>query len=261
MKKVKAVFFDIDGTLLGLKSKHIPESTLEAIQLLKNKGIQVIVSTGRSYAHAKFLKTHGFESFITFNGSLCVAEDGEIIFKHIIDSEDILALHQHLLNIDSFPVGIMTTDNSYISHVTEEVTSIFDLLKLEVPETIHLSEILNKEVLQLNLFVDEIKEQKILNEVFKQCESSRWCPTFIDVNAKGISKRVGMDHFLKRYGIERSETMAFGDGGNDIHMLKAAGIGVAMANASQQVQSVADYVTATTEEDGIWQALKRYEII
>ncbi|GAA4807416.1 Cof-type HAD-IIB family hydrolase [Olivibacter ginsenosidimutans] len=260
-ENIKAIFFDIDGTLLGLKSKEIPESTIEAIQQLKRKNIQVIVSTGRSYAHAKFLKSYGFECFITFNGSYCVAEDDEVIFKHVIDPEDIQALYQHLLYTEHFPVGVMTTDNSYISHVTDDVTTIFNLLKLQVPETLPLMEILNKEVLQLNLFVDEVKEQRIINEVLKQCESSRWCSTFIDVNAKGITKRIGMEHFLARHGIDLRNTMAFGDGGNDIQMLHAAGIGIAMANASDRVKQVANYVTTTTEEDGIWRALKRYEII
>jgi len=261
MTKVKAVFFDIDGTLLGLKSKEIPASTIEAIQRLKQQDIRVIVSTGRSYAHAKFLQTYGFESFITFNGSYCVAEDNEVIFKHVIDPEDIQALHCHLQTMDDFPVGVMTTDDSYISHITEDVTSVFELLKLQVPQAIPFADVLHMEMLQLNLFVDEQKEQFIIKEVFRKCESSRWCATFVDVNAKGISKRIGMEHFLDRYDISMSETMAFGDGGNDIQMLQAAGIGVAMENASNTVKQAANYVTTTTEEDGIWHALKKYELI
>jgi len=260
MTKIKAVFFDIDGTLLGLKSKEIAPSTLEAIHLLKKKDVQVIVSTGRSYRHAKFLKAHGFDSFITFNGSYCVAEDNEVVFKHVIDASDIQLLHDHL-HVDEFPVGVMTTDDSFISHVTDEVTTVFDMLKLQVPQAMPFADALNKEVLQLNLFVDEVKEQFIINKVFKRCESSRWCPVFIDVNAKGISKQIGMEHFLSRYGIDNTQTMAFGDGGNDIQMLQAARIGVAMGNAGKAVKQVADYVTTTAEEDGIWHALKLYDLI
>lgn len=261
MEKVKAVFFDIDGTLLGLKSKEIPASTLEALQLLKNKGIQIIVSTGRSYSHAKFLKTHGFDSFITFNGSYCVAEDNEVIFKHVINDTDIRLLHDHLATTDNFPVGVMTTEGSFISQVTDDVSSIFDLLKLQVPMAMPFADALTKEVLQLNLFVDEEKEKFIINNVFKGCESSRWCPLFTDVNAKGISKLIGMQHFLSRYGIDMAATMAFGDGGNDIQMLQAAGVGIAMGNAGNNVKDAANYVTTTTEEDGIWHALKLYEVI
>lgn len=261
MTNIKAVFFDIDGTLLGLESKEIPASTIEAIHLLKKKGIQVIVSTGRSYAHAKFLKAHGFDDFITFNGSYCITGGDEVLFKHVIHASDLQFLYNHLQTVDNFPVGVMTTEGSFISHITDDVTAIFNLLKLEVPQAKPFAEVLDKEVLQLNLFVDEKNEQFIIKEVFRQCESSRWCPVFIDVNAKGISKQIGMEHFLNRYGIDLADTMAFGDGGNDIQMLSAAGIGIAMGNAGKNVKQAANYVTTTTEDDGIWHALKLYEII
>jgi Cof subfamily protein (haloacid dehalogenase superfamily) len=261
MNKIKAVFFDIDGTLIGLKSKQIPASTLEALKLLKDQGIKIIISTGRSYAHAKFLKEHGFDGFITFNGSYCVAEDEEVLFKQMIAAEDLQLLHDHQELTGRFPVGVMTTDGSYISEINDDVLSIFDLLKLQVPAAIPFQEVLNREVLQLNLFVDERQEQFLVSKVFRNCESSRWCPVFTDVNARGISKRIGMEQFLGRFGIRMSESMAFGDGGNDIQMLEAAGIGVAMDNAGDNVKRAARYVTATTEEDGIWHALKAHAVI
>ncbi|SEK99373.1 Cof-type HAD-IIB family hydrolase [Parapedobacter koreensis] len=259
--KVQAVFFDIDGTLLGLKSKAIPDSTIEALALLKAKGVKIIVSTGRSYEHARFLASYGFDGFITFNGSYCVDGEGQSFFRHTIDASDIQLLHDHLSTVDHFPVGVMTTEGSFISDITDDVTAIFELLKLEVPRPEPFAEALNNEVLQLNLFVDENKESHIINNVLKNCESSRWCPTFIDVNARGISKQIGMEQFFSRYSLSAGRTMAFGDGGNDIQMLRAAGVGVAMSNAGDHVKAAADYVTDTTEEHGIWNALKKYDII
>ena len=259
--KVQAVFFDIDGTLLGLKSKSIPDSTIEALALLKAQGIKLIVSTGRSYEHAQFLSPYGFDGYITFNGSYCVDGAGNSFFRHTIDVDDIRILHEHLHTIDRFPVGVMTTEGSFISDITDDVTAIFKLLKLEVPPPKPFAEALTTEVLQLNLFVDEEKETHLINKVLKNCESSRWCPEFIDVNARGISKQIGMEQFFTRYGLTAAQTMAFGDGGNDIQMLRTAGVGVAMGNAGDNVKAVADYVTGTTEEDGIWNALKQYGII
>src|SRR5690606_2356982 len=122
---VKAVFFDIDGTLLGLKSKAIPDSTIEALALLKAKGIKIFVSTGRSYEHARFLARHGFDGFITFNGSYCVDAEGQAFFRHTIDVDDIRILHDHLTAIENFPVGVMTTEGSFISAVTHDVTATF----------------------------------------------------------------------------------------------------------------------------------------
>ena len=259
--KIDTVFFDVDGTLLGLQSKCIPDSTIEALSILKSKGIKIVVSTGRAYDHAKFLAAYDFDAFITFNGSYCVDAQGEAFFRHSIDAGDIQLLHAHLDRFDNFPVGVMTTEGSFISDITEDVHAIFQLLKLEVPEPRDFSHALNREVLQLNLFVDELKEKYIINEILKNCASSRWCPQFIDVNARGISKQIGMEHFFKRYGLAPERSMAFGDGGNDIEMLKAAGVGIAMGNAGKPVKAVADHITDSTEENGIWNALKRYELI
>ena len=70
-----------------------------------------------------------------------------------------------------------------------------------------------------------------------------------------------MEQFFAKFGLSARHTMAFGDGGNDIQMLRAAGVGIAMANASDNVKAAADYVTDTTEQHGIWNALKRYGVI
>ena len=81
------------------------------------------------------------------------------------------------------------------------------------------------------------------------------------MNLVGISKATGLSAFADYYGIEMAEIMACGDGGNDIPMLKAAGIGVAMGNASEQVKSVADFVTDTVDDNGLCKVLKRFGLI
>ena len=87
---------------------------------------------------------------------------------------------------------------------------------------------------------------------------SRWHPLFADVNLAGISKATGLSAFADYYGIEMAEIMACGD---DIPMLKVAGIGVAMGNASETVKASADFVTDTVENDGLCKALKHFGII
>ncbi|XJR89701.1 HAD hydrolase family protein [Elizabethkingia anophelis] len=75
------------------------------------------------------------------------------------------------------------------------------------------------------------------------------------------SKQVGIEVFCKHYGIDVSQTMAFGDGGNDITMLKYVALGVAMGNANPEVKEIADYVTDDIDNDGILKALKHFEVI
>ena len=96
---------------------------------------------------------------------------------------------------------------------------------------------------------------------FPECVSSRWSPLMADINMRGVTKASGMDVFLRHYGIDRSRSMAFGDGGNDVAMLRAAGAGVAMGNACDEALAAADYVTASVDDDGIRRALEHFGVI
>ena len=98
-------------------------------------------------------------------------------------------------------------------------------------------------------------------KVLSHCESTRWNPLFTDIVPLGSSKRVGIDKMLEHYHIGLDECMAFGDGGNDIQMLSHVGIGVAMGNAAEDVMSAAGYVTPSVDENGVYNALKHFNII
>ena len=97
--------------------------------------------------------------------------------------------------------------------------------------------------------------------VLPNCEATRWNPLFADVVPKGSSKAIGIDKIIEHYGFSLDETMAFGDGGNDMEMLKHVGIGVAMGNAGDEVKDVADYVTDSVDDDGVWNALVHFGVI
>ena len=100
-----------------------------------------------------------------------------------------------------------------------------------------------------------------LTPTVEQIAGTRWHPLFADVNVAGTSKATGLSLFADYYRVKVSEIMACGDGGNDIPMLKAAGIGVAMGNASEKVQSVADFVTDTVDNNGLYKVLKHFGVI
>ena len=89
----------------------------------------------------------------------------------------------------------------------------------------------------------------------------RWHPLFADIIARGNSKSHGIDQMLAYYGIDLKDTMAFGDGGNDIPMLKHVGMGIAMGNAAPHIQAAADYITTSVDEEGIMKALKHFHIL
>lgn len=93
------------------------------------------------------------------------------------------------------------------------------------------------------------------------CISSRWCQEFADVTARNADKGRGLLAVAAHQGIDVNETAAFGDGGNDIPIVKTAGVGIAMGNANDALKAVADYVTTSVDDDGIYNALKHLKII
>ena len=97
--------------------------------------------------------------------------------------------------------------------------------------------------------------------IMSGCEATRWYPSFTDVVPAGSSKRIGIDKVIEYFGISLNETMAFGDGGNDIAMLKHAGIGIALGNADDEVKNSADYVTTSVDDDGVVNALKHFGLM
>jgi hydroxymethylpyrimidine pyrophosphatase-like HAD family hydrolase len=93
------------------------------------------------------------------------------------------------------------------------------------------------------------------------CTSGRWHPAFTDITAKGADKGEGILTLSARLGLDARYTMAFGDGGNDTSMIKAAGIGVAMGNALESLKREADYTTTSVDDDGILNALRHFGIV
>ena len=125
---------------------------------------------------------------------------------------------------------------------------------------VYLSELNGAAVYQLIAFFTQEEEAEIMS-FLPGCVATRWNPLFTDVVAKGSSKAVGIEQMAAHFGISVEETMAFGDGGNDVAMLRRAGIGVAMGNAEASVQREADYVTTSVDEDGVWNALRHFGLI
>lgn len=260
---IKAAFFDIDGTLVSFNTHKVSDSSKEAIRLLKEKGIKVFIATGRIKKHINNIDDLVFDGYITANGFDCYIGD-KSIYRHSIAKEEIYSLIDYLKNKELFPCSIMMNSGIFINYVTKEVEEVSKSINLPIPAVDNYYEFLEKnidDILQINLFVDENKEKQLMSKIFKNCESSRWHPAFTDVNTKGGGKHIGIDKIIEYYGIKLEDTIAFGDGGNDISMIKHAHIGVAMGNANEGVKKIADYITDDVDNDGIFNALKHFNII
>jgi len=258
---VKAVFFDIDGTLVSFNTHKIPDSTLEALSLLKKKGIKTFIATGRPYFVIDNLGDLTFDGYITMNGSLCLTGEKETIYKNAIQRQDIEALIHFQNNGYAFPCMVATAEEIFTNYIDENVIEVLKQINFITPVHKSLSEALSKDVYQLMGFFNDNQESEIMSNVLTHCETTRWNPLFTDIIAKGNSKQVGMDKVLGHFSLDLKDTMAFGDGGNDISMLRHAAQGIAMGNASEEVKQSASYITDSVDDNGIWNALKHFGVI
>ena len=105
MGKIKAVFFDIDGTLVSFKTHRIPQSTLDAVAALRSRGIKVYIATGRPVPFIDNLGELEYDGMITVTGAHCFTRGGEIIFHRAVSTGSVERVVEHLTHgTDAYPV-------------------------------------------------------------------------------------------------------------------------------------------------------------
>ena len=254
---IKAIFFDIDGTLLSSKTHSLLPGTLEAFDLLHKKGIRTLISSGRPMTLIPTLPVH-FDGFITVNGGYCLA-DGEVIHRNPISSDDTTKWLDYVRQTGIVTM-CFTADKMYINRISDTTMKLREQLGFTMPPVRPLDEMSTSEVYQFIAMQPKEDDAKAL-EHLSNCRMPRWHPVFTDVIPADSSKAVGISKIISHYGIDIEETMAFGDGANDIEMLQYVKIGVAMGNASDEVKRKSDYVTLDSDSEGILSALIKLKII
>lgn len=257
--RIKAVFFDIDGTLVSFTTHTVPESARRAIGELRQRGVKVFISTGRLLKHVSIVSDIEVDGYITVNGSYCITAAGDVIFERAFSRQTVERVIDLAEQYD-FDLNVMTHDNMYVTGMGERVQYIAKMINI-MPEVTDVRAIAaTQSVVQMCPYIDKELEQKIM-PLLPDCVGSRWIDLFMDLNLKGVDKSLGISEVMKYYGMDLSQAMAFGDGGNDIPMVRDAAIGVAMGNACDELKQVADYVTASVDEDGVVRALEHFGLI
>lgn len=256
---IKAVFFDIDGTLLDHEFHRMPRSTLTALKQLRKQGIKLFVATGRPPNNLTTIKQwFDFDGYLTSNGQYCFNEE-TVIYEKYIEYDDIKNILPYL-NEFQIPVLFATLEENFsniANYRLDEVASSLNQPRYPVKSA---DEILDHQIVQLMAYIDEAEDEKFLSYL-PNCKSVRWTPVFADIIPIDGGKNRGIDQMIKHYQIDLDEVMAFGDGGNDIDMLQHVGIGIAMGNASDIVKAASDYVTSKIDDDGIYRGLKKFGLI
>lgn len=257
-----ALFFDIDGTLVSFKTHRIPESTVRALTLVKQNGSQVYIATGRPPLIISNLSQieHLIDGYITTNGALCYIGN-EIVLYQPISKTDVNTCVQDSIN-KRYGLIVVGRDKVAVLDPTGDVDRIFRLYLdvKEFNEPSPLEEVLKQDILQLTAFVGADYETNLLSRM-PDCISGRWHPEFTDITANGADKGKGIIAIAAHKGFDPTQTIAFGDGGNDLSMIIQAGTGVAMANATDTLKLHADYITDSVDEDGILNALRHFNVI
>ena len=259
---IKALFFDIDGTLVSFDTHEIPLSTVHALSEAKLHGIRIFISTGRPKHFITNLNAieNLIDGYVTTNGALSTIGNKTIRITavHPDDLNEILRFVETFCSpcilMGLAGIGILNRNEMFDDVICNMLK--IDCSTYEKP----IDELLRAPVLQITPFFSiEEERQAMLNA--PNCTAVRWIEHFCDITSTEADKGKGLAAIAQAEGIDISETMAFGDGGNDIAIIQRAGIGVAMGNASDEVKTAADYVTTNIDNDGVRNALLHFGII
>lgn len=260
---IKAIFFDVDGTLISFKTHKMPKDTRESLEKLRKKGIKLFLATGRSPGALGMLKKivdFEFDGYVTFNGQYCIVEN-EVIHKMTIPKETFKRLVPYLEE-KNISCEFSEIDRTYINFKNERVETLEGILG-STAENVPIGDINRvfvEDIYQMCAFITPEEEESFLKHSPK-CDSVRWNEVFADIiNVKG-GKDIGIEKILDYFGLTKEESMAFGDGGNDIEMLKYVHLGVAMGNAGGDVKESADFVTLDVDSGGITFALDKFGVL
>ena len=254
MRNKKVLFLDMDGTTLD-DDKQLSEANLDALCRAVKAGHEVVITTGRTHSSAGYLREHygldriGCRYMIVYNGAAILdCETGKLLYSKTIPVEYaarmIDAAREEGVYLHSYTEKKVLTERDdenlavYLKRTSMEAEIVPDLKKaVDRPP--------------YKLLAVEVRDPDRLL-AFKQNQSS-WikgkvdmyfsCREYLEVVPEGVSKGTALQMFCKMREIPIEHTIAAGDEGNDLSMLRAAGIGCAVANAQEEVKKTADYVT------------------
>lgn len=256
---IKAIFFDIDGTLRNFTEKGIRPTTYRAIDLARSRGVLCFIATGRHLLEIQeenLLGRLAFDGYILLNGGLCLDSSFSPIYENPIPPSQIqtmLALQKEL----GFSLLFMERDRLYVSHITPQLEKLQAQIGTSVPPVDpHMERGLSHPVYQMSPFTSQLTRE-FLAARLPLCDITSWHDGgAFDVTPKGGDKQLGIRKIMEHYGFSRTEIAAIGDGYNDIAMIRYAGIGIAMGNGNSQVKAAADFVTSSIDEDGLLQGVE-----
>lgn len=266
--KYKLIAIDMDGTLLN-SNNEVSERTKIAIEKAKEKGVHIVISTGRVLKSAlHYSETLKLKNpIIACNGAIIVDESSNIIYKNPIDK----SLIKSIIDIAKAKnIYYHFYDESrFYSHVrVEEVLAFYNEgsegNSIDVKIFDDIEQIIENEDLNVYkfIFIDDNKDnlQSLrleLDKIDNIGTSSSWINN-IEAMGCNVSKGEAIKELCIKLNIKPEEVIAIGDSENDLSMLSFAGLGVAMGNGDEIIKKRSDYITDTNDEDGVAKVIEKF---
>ncbi|ROR30815.1 hypothetical protein EDD66_102471 [Mobilisporobacter senegalensis] len=270
---IKLIGLDLDGTVFNEK-KQISDRTINAISKAIEKGVTVIPATGRPYGGLpnEFTSIPGVRYALTANGSSIIdLMEKKVIYSNLIDVKAALDIIDELLTfdaiIDIFIDGTGYSPKSSISCVrdymhTEEMADYFIKTRLFYDNDAKtFIRDMDQPIEKIQLLFKDISKKEKASEILKAHSDFAFTSALtnnIEINSVTANKGDGLLGLGTHLGIKREQIMACGDSYNDYEMIKSAGLGIAMGNATKDIKEIADFITLTNEEDGVAYAIEKY---
>lgn len=266
---IKLIAIDLDGTLFD-KEKNISEENKQAIKEAKEKGIYVVIATGRPY-HGVYpvLKELNLLSdndyVMCYNGAKIMnVGTQEVLFSRLINGKVVKELfaeaNNYNLDIHAFRANeeLITPKHNEYTDVEATINKITDHL-YDFNKISDEDEFLKAMIVSSKDNLDTL-ETEINPKFYNDYSMVRSSNIFLEFLNKETDKGLALKHLAKYLNIDLSEVMALGDAGNDLNMIITAGCGVAMENGFPVVKQAAKYVTDTNENSGVGKAIRKYAL-
>ncbi|GMA62831.1 Cof-type HAD-IIB family hydrolase [Alicyclobacillus fastidiosus] len=259
---MKAVFFDIDGTLISPDTDVIAKSVKEAVVELQTNGVIPILVSGRPpFAIEPVAKELSIQTYIAFNGGLA-ADQGKVVYHRPIDRrtvDEFVELARQKDHAIVFP-GL----NGYFTPDKNKATwgVIVELFKRMTPVVAH-DYWKEYDVYQMELICDPDQVRHYQDKFYQDLRFYPWhiYKNATNVNPVSNSKAAAMAKILDHLAIPLADSVAIGDGPNDVEMIQTAKLGIAMGNGCDSLKRAADYVTESVWNDGVVQALRHFNLL
>ncbi|ELA08002.1 Cof-like, HAD superfamily hydrolase [Moraxella macacae 0408225] len=262
----KIIFFDIDDTLYLKQQNRVPDSIKQVFLALKQRGILIAIATGRGLGVfppviLQLIDEIGIDVIVTINGQYVLYRNKPLV-DFALDKKDVVFIREYLHKI-GVACAYMTADK--IVALSETCALKNALNALHIPYTLNANfddtSQHSEKIYQILAFYDNNQDENLMQILPKHLKTIRWHISGVDILDANGSKARGIKAVLDKLNLNMTQAWAFGDGLNDIEMLKAVGFGIAMGNGHTDLKQVADFVCPNADEDGILKALHKFQVI